>query len=215
MITSSNARGVDLSHRDGSLSMEQLRSEGYSFVGLKATDGKIIKGSMFVDPTYHDRLKEAFAADLTPFSFHYFRPTWNASQQSSHFLLHTPTGLHGQLPPALDLELDDDERERVDPRAYLRSALTFLAHVEDRLRVKPMIYTYRSFWEWLGNPKKLSVYLLWVADYNKKPQPALFGGWNTWACWQTTDQGTAAGASGLDLNVWNGDEESLKHRIIP
>lgn len=211
-IAGPRTKGCDLSHRDGYVDYHMLSEKGdLSFVYLKATEG-----SHTVDPRYTENRRRATEARWKVGSYHYFTPTWDAVAQAQHFLAATPTGLHGQLPPALDLELDNDKRAGVSPQDYLKSAIAFVRHLENRLHAPIVLYTYRDMWEWLGSPHGTPLHdcLLWIADYNEG-EPMLPYGFTSWTFRQTTDQGKIAGWTGLDLDEFNGSPEELSTLLIP
>jgi Lyzozyme M1 (1,4-beta-N-acetylmuramidase) len=63
-------KGIDVSHYQGNIDFQKIKSAGYKFVIIKATEG-----SYSVDPMFRENVRKANAADLQTHAYHYFLGT--------------------------------------------------------------------------------------------------------------------------------------------
>ena len=95
-------KGVDVSHWQGDLDFEKLRSQGYEFAIIKAT-----QGDYFVDPNLKQNVARCEAAGMAHGLYHFLDPCmdeWNQGNEQLAYFHEKTIGLHGQLPNALDCE---------------------------------------------------------------------------------------------------------------
>jgi len=129
----------------------------------------------------------------------------DAIAEADHFV--DVAQLNGRnLLPALDLKTHGD----LTAEELQEWVKAWLARVEERLGVKPMIYAPTSLWvDWMGNTTWFADngYRFWVRDWDSVDAPILpannWGG-HGWTLWQT---GTAQvpGIKGwVDQNLFNG-----------
>ena len=111
-----------------------------------------------------------------------------------------------QLPPVLDLEVD----EGLGPVQLAAWTQAFLSELEVRTGRRPMIYTYRYFWyERMNNTNAFTSYPLWLAAYQNQP-PAPVGGWDKLSFWQRSESGRVVGINTpVDMNIFNGNAAQL------
>ena len=200
---------VDVNN-NGSVDWHKMKATGVQGAFIKAT-----QGDSFVDPMWRHHRAAAQAEGLLVAPYHYFVGNGTAVAQAQHFIA-TVGGFSGLLPFALDLEIDGPQRAGVNPKAYVHSALAFLAEMRTHLpNVKPWVYSYRDFFQWLGNPTAFAAVgaRLWEAAYNASPHP--LAGWTTISMHQFTDQGHIAGSGGVDEDRFVGDFADLKALVIP
>lgn len=186
--------GIDVSRWQGEPRWAEAKAAGVRFVIAKATEG-----STWVDPQYA-RNRAKLRAKAIPFSaYHFAGPDTtpgDATAEADHFV--NTAGLDGRnLLPVLDLERHNDLSAEL-----LRDwAATWLARVEERLGVKPMIYTSSSFWiERMGDTKWFADngYRLWIAHWNVDSPTVPADNWSGrgWTLWQHAVQGGLAGFNG-------------------
>lgn len=203
--------GVDLSHHNFNPNFKTLADAGVHFVFQKVS-----QGATFVDPTWPRNRKAAQSEQLIVFPYHYFTYTLDAVAQAKHFIS-TVGNFSGLGAPALDLELDSNQRGGIDPAAYVRSALAFLAEIRQHLPgVRPFVYSYHDFFDtFLGGPKAFAAEgdREWLASYSGVPHPLT--GFKTIDVLQFTDQGHIGGLSGVDEDKINGTLADLKKLVIP
>lgn len=187
--------GIDVSHWQGEPDWAQVKAAGVRFVIVKAT-----QGTDRVDAQY-ERNRTELRANGIPFSaYHFAEPDTtpgDAVAEADHFV--DTARLDGRnLLPVLDLERHND----LSRRRLTSWTKSWLARVEARLGVKPMIYTDRFFWqERMGNSRWFADngYRLWIAHWTDGAQPILpaanWGG-RGWTLWQYAVQGGLPGISG-------------------
>lgn len=136
------------------------------------------------------------AKDLVPRGgYLFFRPDNTVKDQIDFFcdLLQYDVG---ELRPSLDVE----DTGNLQPGALAEKVLFALKHIEERLKVRPIIYTSARFW---NENIQVSLpwtkgYALWIAQYNLKIQnpSKLPLGFEDWDIWQYYDRGIIEGVTG-------------------
>lgn len=190
--------GFDVSHHNGVVDFAKLSAQGHKFCFVKASESVTVPDSQF-----KRNWSEAPRNGLLVGAYHFFRADHDPAAQAKHFLDTIGTPRVGDLPCVIDLETLDGMRVSV----IKQRALQFLDIVEKANGKIPILYTYKSFLEGLGDMSAFAKYPLWLAEYRGtmiRPanwkQPIQF--------WQYSD-GTAE-HSHLDLNVFNGDLQALR-----
>jgi lysozyme len=197
-------RGIDVSHWQRSIDWGQVADAGIDFAIAKATEG-----TGRVDHWYVRNAEAARSQGIRFTAYHYARPARgkkSARRQADFFLQHAQL-TDRDLAPALDLERTDG----LGPAALRRWTLTWLRRVEERLGVKPIVYTSPAFWaSAMANTRdiaKAGYRVLWIAHYGT-PQPQVPARrWNGhgWTIWQWTKCGHVSGISGcVDRDALNG-----------
>lgn len=196
----STIKGIDVSHNNGKVDWTRVAKDHIRFAFVKATEGV-----SFVDPEFEENRKHAREAGLVVGFYHFGHPDNDPEAEADHFIK-TVSKIHpGELPPVLDIETHDTRQ----PAAVQTWCHRFLHRVEEKLGRRPLVYTYPSFIdEQLGGA--LVDFPLWIASYgHATPQ---FDRWSKWTFWQDGDKGEVAGVgSGVDTDVFHGDEAALKH----
>src|SRR5262249_51870666 len=97
----------------------------------------------------------------------------------------------------------------VSPATWRANMNKWIARIEQRTGLKPIIYTGRFFWRDIGDPK-LDLDL-WIAEYvGRVVKPDLPDTWHDWKFWQYTDKGSIPGVSApLALSLFNGTLSDL------
>jgi len=200
--------GIDISHWQGTINWQSVRSSGVRFAFIKATDG-----STYVDEKFAANWQNARQAGLLCAPYHYFKPLSDAKNQAELFL-DTIQLEKGDLPPALDLE----ESANLRNNTLIQRVEIWISEVENKLGVKPIIYSSPSFLNSNftiaagGPPLWTRNYILWIANYlgPDVPQPYMPSGWSKWTFWQYSKTGSVNGiSSDVDLDWFNGTLEEL------
>ncbi len=183
--TCSHIHGIDLSHYQGNVFWETIGEHSkMAYVYLKATEG----GDR-IDDKFERNIRLAHRHGLKVGSYHFYRPRSDQERQ----LLNFTTQCHAEeqdLVPMIDIEttggLSTDE--------FCDSLFRFLDLVEEYYDQRPLIYTYRNFYNkhLLG---KLEGYRLMIAMYTEE-EPVLADGRDI-AMWQYTGKGRIIGVSGF------------------
>jgi GH25 family lysozyme M1 (1,4-beta-N-acetylmuramidase) len=199
-------RGIDVSHHNGQPDWSAVKADGIDFAFAKATEG-----STFQDDEYVRNKTQAEAAGIAFGAYHFARPgkaVGDATADANAFVDFAQL-TDDNLLPVLDLE----DSGGLGVRKLKRWAKEWVAQVEARLGVKPMIYTSPSFWRihmgrtaWFANHG----YRMWVAHWTTADAPkvpaANWGG-NGWTVWQYSSHGSVSGISGdVDLDRYNGTD---------
>jgi lysozyme len=195
----SRLTGIDVSHFQGHVDWPSVKAAGCAFAFAKATEGAGV-----TDPFFAANWAEMKAAGLARGAYHFYRAGQSASQQAAHFLS-TVQFEAGDLPPVLDIEVNDG----VTGQALVGGVQTWLDAVEPAAGVAPIIYTNTPFWD-AHFPAQFSNYPLWIAHYGPAPSP-LPNGWTVWTFWQYSQSLTIAGVGGAaDHDYFNGPLTQLQ-----
>ncbi|AKK02087.1 glycoside hydrolase family 25 protein [Corynebacterium epidermidicanis] len=207
LIPSANAEhatapsGIDVASWQGAIDWHGVAGAEQKFAFVKATEGLD-----YTNPQYHADITAADASGLTTGSYHYGRPNTDPIAQARHYA--AAYKAHPQdLPPVLDIEQTDG----VGVGELQNWTRDFLGEVERQTGRKPMVYTYRYFWEQdMGNTTEFAHYPLWFAAYQSEVPTQLPGGWQQMAFWQRTGEGRVTGINTpVDMNLFNGTPGQL------
>jgi lysozyme len=187
--------GIDVSHWQGRIDWKAVAASGIDFAIAKATDGLHMVDTWYV--RNHGRAR----TNRVPFTaYHFARPaggTANAIRQADHFLKVADLW-SVNLIPALDLE----QTGGLSSEQLLKWTLAWLHRVEQRLGVKPMVYTSPGFWRGaLDNTSAVAAAgyeVLWIAHYEAQAPTVPGHRWdhNGWVIWQWTECGHVNGVHG-------------------
>ena len=158
--------------------------EPVRFVILRATGGR-----SFVDPTYGRNLSAATRHGLAVGAYHWADPgerRFDARIEADHFV-DVARNAAGDVLPVLDIE----QTNGLGPKRLARWVRGWLERVQDRLGVRPMIYSSPTFWRWnMANTRWFADqgYPLWVAHWGTRAPdvPAWNWGGRGWTFWQRT-----------------------------
>lgn len=172
---------------------------GFSFI--KATEGL---GN--VDKQFRRNWQKATEAGLPKGAYHFFIATKSGKQQAQNFIS-TVDLAPGDLPPVLDIE----QLYGAKPEKMRKEVKEWLRLVEDHYDVKPILYTYVTFYtNFLG--KEFDEYPLWIAHYHEKDRPRIT---RPWIFWQHSEEGRVNGiTSKVDFNVFNGDSSDFRNLLV-
>lgn len=193
--------GIDVSYYQGNVAWAQVKSSGRSFAFARVSDGVNT-----VDTKFAQNWPAMKAAGLTRGVYQFFRPSQDASAQAQLLIdkLTASGGLKpGDLPPVLDLESADG----LAAATVVARAKIWLAKVEAKYGVKPIVYTAAFMTPVIGS--NFTAYPLWVANY-QTTCPTMPGAWTKWKFWQNSDSGSVPGVSGnVDTNLFDGSATLL------
>lgn len=199
--------GIDVSRYQQNINwklVKEMRVQNISlgFVFIKATEG-----NNMVDPYFKRNWKKAREAGMIRGAYHFFNPKKDGKQQVKNFqkLVKLESG---DLPPVLDVE-KGWKKSKNEIQTKVRE---WLKAMEEFYGVKPIIYTYVSFYErYLKGA--FDDYPLWIAHYYQKNQPRIS---RDWQFWQHSEEGKVDGIlSKVDFNVFSGDSAAFKALLIP
>lgn len=197
--TTAQLTGIDVSHHQRRIAWDTVASHRtVHFAFVKATEGQDFSDSLFCHNWENLR-----RVGIRRGAYHFFRPQGCGDVQALHFLS-TIEMRPGDLTPVLDIETTDG----MPPEIMLTEMRVFLSTVENRLGVRPIIYTNQFFYEkYLAG--LFDEYPLWVARYAPE-KPELTTG-KVWDFWQYGNNGCVDGIDRpVDLNVFYGTEDMLE-----
>lgn len=202
--------GIDIAswqHPNGAdVDFKRVQAAGYTYVFVKATEGTHYKNEYYVN--------DAMAAQSNGIlmgGYHYADVSKDAREQARIFADTISVKGGTSLPPVLDIE-DAKGRTPAQLNLWVRA---FLQETYNRVGLKPIIYSYRSFLQYqMGNTPDFTSFPLWIADYNGQQSPTLPlpGGWKTWTFWQYSSQTQIDGvqAQNVDANKFGGTMQQLR-----
>ena len=195
-------RGIDVASYQGNPDWAAVAASGIAFAITKAT-----QGVGYLNPTFARNWHEMKAADLVRGAYHYAEPAENTAQAEADYFLSQVERLglvEGDL-----LALDLEPPQSVP--GVSRWALEWLARVQERTGITPLLYT--GPWvierDGLGEASDLRHYPLWLAAY-RETMPAAPSPWSEIAIWQHSDEGKVLGiGAAVDLNQFFGSRDDL------
>jgi lysozyme len=199
MSSQNKAAGIDVSHYQGTVDWNTVKSAGVSFAFAKATES-----TSYVDSQFKTNWQTMKAAGLLRGAYHFFQAVNDATAQAQNFIKTVGVLDPTDLPPVLDIE----SAGGATSSTIIRGTQTWLNAVEQGLGRKPMIYTNASFWnQYLTN--QFGTYPLWIANYGVTA-PKIPNGWSQWNFWQYSQTGKVQGVSGsVDTDWYNGTYADL------
>jgi lysozyme len=199
--------GIDVSRYQSAIAWEavkemRVRNIQLGFAFIKATEGNDL-----VDPFFKRNWKKAKTAGMVRGAYHFFNPKKDGKAQAQNYFKNVKLE-SGDLPPVLDIEKAFGMNE-----AKLQQEIKkWLDAMEAAYGIKPIIYTYVTFYERYlkGN---FDDYPLWIAHYYQADNPRIT---RPWHFWQHSERGRVNGIiSKVDFNVFNGDSAAFKALLIP
>lgn len=197
-VTAYTVRGIDISHYQHAIDWSKVKTEGLSFVYMKATEG-----TDGVDDTFAANWAGAQSAGLRRGAYHFYNFCKSGTAQGAQFVRTVPAD-PSAMPPTVDLEESGDCKTMPAKAAFRKSFANFVATVQSAYGRLPVIYVnakiYAKYFDGENDP-----YKIWIADI-RHATPVVAG----WTMWQYGWHGAVAGIAGdVDLDVFNGTPEML------
>lgn len=183
-------QGFDVSHFQGKVDWALIKKSGKHFGIAKST-----QGITYTDPAFHTNWNAIVENGMYRGTYHFYVAKDDPIAQANHFVNVVKNMGEHHLPPALDLEGEGIDGLTVEE--YQENVLKWLTLVEEKLGMKPMIYTNHPFGNQYLNNEKFSSYHLWIAEYGSE-EAKIPQAWSnkSWIGWQFTEHDTAAGVNG-------------------
>lgn len=205
-----SVHGIDVSRYQRRVDWNRVRNMKVddvriSFAFIKATEGSWLK-----DPEFENNWKNARENGIIRGAYHFFLPDINVRDQAVHFAK-TVRLRSGDLPPVVDIE----EARGLGREQVRKATLDFVALLEKRYGVKPILYTYRDFYKnHFADQPEFKPYCFWIAHYHvadlDMPDDS------KWHFWQHSDRGNVNGINErVDFNVFYGDSATLRKLCLP
>ncbi len=182
--TCSHIHGIDISHYQGKVFWETIGDNTkMAYVYIKATEG----GDR-IDATFERNIELAHAYGLKVGSYHFYRPKTDQQLQLKNFMSQC-------LPDEQDLipMIDIESTGGLSTDVFCDSLFYFLDLLEEAYHQKPLLYTFRNFYNkhLLG---KVDEYKLMIAMYTNEA-PVLADD-RDYTMWQYTAKGRIIGING-------------------
>lgn len=179
-----HVHGIDLSHYQGEVFWQTIgENTNMAYVYLKATEG-----GDNVDPRYERNIDLAHRHGLKVGTYHFFRPKTPLSLQLKNFKTQC-LAAEQDLIPMLDVETTGG----LSQQAFCDSLSSFLQMLEQTYHQKPLVYTFRNFYN-KHLKGLLDDYQLMVAMY--ADEPPVLDDRRDYTLWQYTSKGRIMGICG-------------------
>ncbi len=194
-----NIKIVDVSHHQGIIDWQKVKSSGVPGAYIKATEGV-----GYIDPCFRQNAGSAPAAGLKVGYYHYARPeTGNSAAAEAESFLAAVKDTPSDLPHVLDLEGDASKLGASKLTAWALEWLDSVGQSDHRV----MLYTGAAFARsYCG--AALGKYPLWIAHYGVET-PMGNSTWDKWSMFQYTSSAIVDGIAGkadmseMDIDFWN------------
>lgn len=196
LVGNYHVRGLDVSSYQGQIDWKSVaQTDQYTFVFVKATEGKNYKDAYF-QANWHGTKEQG----LLRGAYHFYSDSRTGSEQASNYISMVPKEA-GMLPPVLDLEVFGKDR-----LVMLREIKIFLTRLEQHYGMKPIIYTdHDRYAEYIKGHFEDSP--IWIRDVLT---PVSWSNIKKWTFWQYCNRGHIPGVIGfVDLNVFYGERNQL------
>ncbi len=199
--------GIDVSRYQNNISWDAVREMKVQNVRLGFAFIKATEGNDLVDPFFKSNWKKAKKAGMVRGAYHFFNPKKDGKSQAQNFFENVKLET-GDLPPVLDIE----KAWGINTIKLQQEIKKWLDAMEAAYGVKPIIYTYVTFYEsYLKGV--FDDYPLWIAHYYQPDNPRIS---RPWHFWQHSEEGHVNGIfAKVDFNVFNGDSAAFKALLIP
>lgn len=198
--------GIDVSNYQNVVYWPMVKAMRVDTVAMGFAFIKATGGLNDVDKSFSKNWQATKQVGIPHGAYHFFLATKSGSKQANNFIKQVNLSA-GDLPPVVDVEHLYGVSAK-NMRSRLKECLTTL---EAHYKVKPIIYTYVSFYNnYLGDEFK--DYPLWVAHYLEPDKPKIA---RDWIFWQHSERGSVNGITRfVDFNVFNGDSAAFKKLLI-
>ncbi len=199
--------GIDVSHHNGTINWEMVQKMYVKGIRVNFSFIKATQSTNFVDDQFKRNWTLTKKNGIVRGAYHYFTENASGAAQAQHFINTVGALLPGDLPPVLDIE----ENKYASKQTLNKEALEWLQIIEKYYNVKPIVYTYVSFYE-EKLEEAMNAYPFWAAHYKEHNQPATQ---RNWQIWQHSEDATVSGINTkVDFNVFNGDYFKFKQLLM-
>jgi len=202
-----NIHGIDVSYYQGKIDWQKVREMKEDGVQVSFAIIKATEGLASVDPYFQRNWREAAKVGIVCGAYHFFRPSKSGKQQARLFL-QTVEFETGDLPPVVDIE----HLNGATPAEMRKELKAFLDHVEEKTKVKPIIYSGLTYYnDYLKG--YFDGYPLWIAHYYKSELKIDASA--NWFFWQHSDKARITGINHVvDFNAFRGDSVAFQQLLI-
>ena len=181
--TCRHIHGTDVSHYQGDVFWEAVGDNSkLQYVYIKASEGSTI-----IDDRYQQNIIQAHRHGLKVGSYHFFRVRAGLMAQLKNFMSQCRPG-DQDLIPMIDVESTNG----MPSQQFCDSLRAFLLMVEQAYKQKPLIYTFRNFYN-KHLAGQFNDYQFMIAMYT--PDPPVLSDGRDYIMWQYTAKGHINGIS--------------------
>lgn len=200
-------QGIDISHHDGKIDWQKVKSWGADFVILRVGYRGYHSGKIRIDRRFHENIKGALDAGLEVGVYIFAQAiTEEEAIEEAIFVLQEIKDYEIALPVVYDPESipwDDARTDGVSKKQFTKNARAFCETVRDA-GYKPMIYMNMLWQAFQLDLEELSEFDVWYAGYEKFPQtPYAFSFWQ-YSCMGIVDGINVPSKKTclVDMNIW-------------
>jgi MYXO-CTERM domain-containing protein len=199
--------GIDVSRFQGDINWDMVAASDVKFAFIQ-----ISRSLTDIDAKFPYNWKRAKEVGILRGAYQRFHPGEDVIAQADLFLAKLGPFQAGDLPPVLDVE-DQDAQTATQIAAKVRQ---WVEYVEQKLGVRPIIYTNFYFWRDKVGGADFSDYPLWIANYGSSC-PLVPGAWDDWTIHQYSSTVNVPGitANTCDVNKFNGTLAELQALAKP
>ena len=200
--------GIDVSHYSCAIDWDEVNRMNQNGIRVSFAYMRATRGLDLIDYQFSTNWETAKEANILRGAYHFYKFRDNAVDQARFFMSNVPIE-HGDLPPVLDIESDNDIDDRRLLKAdVLRGIAAWLQVVEEQTGVRPMIYTNLDYYKrYIAS--NFTKYPIWIASYKSKGSVILPDN-RQWFFWQFSDKARCNGISEpIDMNVFAGTIQDL------
>lgn len=195
-------RGIDISHHQGKINWEILKTNNLDFVFIKATEG-----DDFVDKDFINNWENTRNIGLIRGAYHFFSLRIKGSIQADNYIKNVPAEKNS-LPPVIDLEYGGNSKKKFTKSEFILEIIDYIEKIENYYKRGPVLYvTYDFYNDYIKDVQALEKYKLWIRSVFFEPR--LLD--NQWMFWQYSSRGHIKGITGYtDLNVFKFNLKEFK-----
>ena len=187
------AKGIDVSHWQGRIDFDKVKSQGYSFVMINAGYGKYISQK---DENFEKNYAAARKAGLNIGTYWYsYALTEADALAEAKTFLEAVKGKMFEYPLAFDIE---DASQSELPNAAINKIIEVFCDYLESNGYYAAVYSYANFFKRKVSDSVKSRYDIWVAHFDVA-KPAI----SNYGMWQYTSKGRVDGINGdVDISAW-------------
>lgn len=198
--------GIDVSSYQEKIDWTKVQAMQSQHIKIGFTYIKATEGLTGVDKNFKSNWAKAHAAGIPCGAYHFFIAGKSGMIQAVNFIKNVQLK-PGDLPPVVDIE----ELYNTPPQTMREALKEYLSTIERFYHVKPVIYSYATFYNDYLNGD-FDDYPLWVAHYFEENKPRVHRHWDFW---QHNENGHVYGISTpVDFNVFNGDSIAFRALLM-
>ncbi|CAN5388302.1 hypothetical protein BH11MYX1_BH11MYX1_01460 [soil metagenome] len=205
--TGSTIKGIDVSVFQGTIDWAKAKADGVVYAIIRVSDGLNTPDSKFATNWANSR-----TAGVIHGAYQFFEPSQDPIAQADMLLAKTGPLKADDLPPMIDVEVNDG----LSPAATAAAVKKWIAHVKAKTGRDPIVYTGFYFWGGSVGGANVLPSPLFHAQYTTAACPNIASPWTTWAFWQYTSSGAINGIAGnVDTDRFNGTKAQLLAMLGP